>query len=191
MKGRAKGRERTGLQEETEKAEIDELEGGKEWKDELDGTLAASEYSQEDYLSTRCHRLPGRRQRSSLNEDTQHERAFTSLWMSPHHILVLPTIFGFTCFSLCFRSVPTVCSLPPFLLLSVFDHSHFLVAVRERGHKQVAHAPTSGFFILWQEQSFLAREKKIYRRTPSLSHLSLFNQQESSGCPHLSFSFFF
>lgn len=30
MKGRAKGRERTGQREETEKTEIDELEGGKE-----------------------------------------------------------------------------------------------------------------------------------------------------------------
>ncbi|MED6248594.1 hypothetical protein ATANTOWER_002389 [Ataeniobius toweri] len=47
--------------------EIDEQEGGKEQTEKLDGTLAASVCSQEDYSNTRCKRLPTRPLRSSMN----------------------------------------------------------------------------------------------------------------------------
>lgn len=53
MKGREKRRKRGVLRKwEKGETEIDEHEGGKEWKEELDGTLAASACSQEDYSST-------------------------------------------------------------------------------------------------------------------------------------------
>lgn len=41
---------------ETERTAAEEHEGGK--KEDLDGTLAASAYSQEDYQSCRCHKVP-------------------------------------------------------------------------------------------------------------------------------------
>lgn len=103
--------------------------------------MAASACSQEDYSSTRCHRLPARPQRSSLNGNTQHKHTYTSLWMSPCRILVSispvsspPSFFHptFYCpFSLPLSFIPPLspaCSPPPFshsLFLSLFL-SHFL-----------------------------------------------------------------
>lgn len=70
-------REEKEEQWESEETEMDEHKGGKEWKEELDATLADSTYSQEDYSSARCYRLPARPQRSSLNGDTQQEHTYT------------------------------------------------------------------------------------------------------------------
>lgn len=127
--------------EETVETEIDELEGGKEWKEGLDGTLAASAYSQEDYSSTRCHRLPARPQRSSLNGDTQHGHTYTSLWMFPRCILVsispvsLSLFFSsstvlFSSFDFLSYNFPSL--FPASLLsLSIFITPPILAAVRE------------------------------------------------------------
>ena len=72
MKGKAKMKKKRSIEKARKReTEINKHEGGKEGKKELDGTLAASACSQEDYSSTRCHRLPARPQRSSLNGDIQ------------------------------------------------------------------------------------------------------------------------
>lgn len=213
-----KEREEHWESEETVETEIDELEGGKEWKEGLDGTLAASAYSQEDYSSTRCHRLPARPQRSSLNGDTQHGHTYTSLWMFPRCILVsispvslsLSLFFQFYCpflfIWLSFLQFSQLVPCLPFVTL-YFYHSAYPSGSERGGHRQVAYAPSLGslcepFSILGHGQSSLAREKKIYRRrnnpnfyphslSPSFSHLTLFNQRESSVLLSVLLIFFF
>lgn len=94
----------------------------------------------------------------------------------------------------------------PFVTL-YFYHSAYPSGSERGGHRQVAYAPSLGslcepFSILGHGQSSLAREKKIYRRrnnpnfyphslSPSFSHLTLFNQRESSVLLSVLLIFFF
>lgn len=120
----------------------------------------------------------------------------TIFWCSPP-FLVSPVSLSFSVlfssFFLCSYSL-----VPASLFIALYFWSQPFPCSSERKGPQTGSICSIfrlllvGLFILWQEQSFLAGEKKIYRRTakaPSLSHLSPFNQQESSDCPHLSFSF--
>ena len=125
MKGIAKGRKRGVLRKwEKRKTDIDEHKGGKEWKEELDGTLAASACSQEDYSSTRCHRLPARPQRGSMNGDT-HTRTYISVDVWLFHLFPLLFNLDLQSFSLLFSLIhllfPACSPASLFLLwLSVF-----------------------------------------------------------------------
>lgn len=113
------------------------------------------------------------------------------LSLSPFFPFYCPFLFIFLSFLQFSQLVPCL----PFVTL-YFYHSAQPSGSERGGHRQVTYASSLGslckpFYILWHGQSSLAREKKIYRRrnnpnfyphslTPSFSHLSLFNQRESS-----------
>lgn len=138
--------------------------------------MAASACSQEDYSSTRCHRLPARPQRSSLNGNTQHKHTYTSLWMSPCRILVSispvsspPSFFPprstvlFLFPYLLFLHFPQL--VPRLLFLTLYFYHFFsltfsaVLSEQKRGHRQVTYAPIFRLLVL----AFL--QSHAWRRT--------------------------
>lgn len=131
-------------------------------------------------------------------------------WCLFHLFLSLSLFFQFYCpflfIWLSFLQFSQLVPCLPFVTL-YFYHSAYPSGSERGGHRQVAYAPSLGslcepFSILGHGQSSLAREKKIYRRrnnpnfyphslSPSFSHLTLFNQRESSVLLSVLLIFFF
>lgn len=123
--------------------------------------MAAPACSQEDYSSTRCHRLPARptetlpEWRRTTRAHTHTHTSHTPPWTSSCYLfhlfpLLVQHFCPFPLPSSTFFSPPN--ASPPFFSHSLFFYRSFSLTEQQReerrGHRQVAYAPSSGLFYV-------------------------------------------